>query len=1154
MKRIVAIALMLFHFTAWTTAQVTVELTVESANISTTCNDIFTGPDPLWQVEVEGQGEVTYPTQGPCFTAVPNVQYTADFPCPNDLPGQIEVCFTVFENDPLIPIGCFVAPDCEVQICEDIALPELGASEAYTLSLPAGGDSEGTLQYSIAVTGSGNYNDLPCQAINLGTLLRGDTLGDASIGQYDNLCANDQNEPNPLDDGGFANENGVWFEFTTGPDIGSVAWIEVLGDPENTGDAFDAQVAVYQSDNDTCTGNLQLISWESPNDSKDVYKRFSCPQPNTRYYILVDGAFSDPGDEEGVFGLRLISTDIDDAPNERCDALPLGAVPPGDTLFVDQSYGNYCADSNNDPFSPNFVVQNSVWFTFEAPPTGHVLIEGFSDETIDPIGLQLSVYRQFSTCNGFFQHLGSAYDGSNLDESLQVSCLEGGETYYILVDGDGGDGIGIFNLQISDAGDITPRDTIEATICAGESFEVGSSSYTDSGVYIDTIGLFLGCDSIVNTTLTVLDPIAVQIEQLQPAIGEGSPSGQALATATGGAGGYTFEWCDGATGPQNNAVVGGAECCVIVTDSLGCVGDTCFTMDFLTGIVPIASADSVDCNGGDSGSITFSALGGIPPYNYTWEHTDQSLNGSGSLSADNEEATLPNLTAGTYFITIEDNFFDTTFTVVITEPTPLELAILEQQGASCFAFCDGSISIEAAGGTPPYTYAWENGASSTALQDLCAGIYPLVLTDAKGCELQADYEIEQPEAFIAEITVEQEVSCFGGSDGQLAVGTNGNPIAFAWSTGSDTDTLSNRPAGQYAVTVTNTDGCLDTASALLPEPEAPLQAQIALASPISCFGLADGALEAVPVGPGNSFTYLWSNASGQPIADGLAAGLYSLTLTNERGCLDTASYSLSEPAELVFQASATDLTCLSGEKGGALRIDSVAGGTPPFQYSMDGVLFSGNPNFQGLFADTYTLIVRDSFGCEAQRSETVQPAPVLEVDAGPDEVINLGDTLSLEAIASSGMPVFSWLASDSSNLRLNGQVVQVSPKITTTYLLRAVDSLSLCTATDAVTVRVERNRRVFIPTAFSPNGDGRNDEFFIHGDRAVTEVRVLRIFNRTGSLVFEGQALPPNNNMMGWDGTFRGETLNPGVFAYYAEIAFSDGATEVYTGDVLLMK
>ncbi|MBV6655592.1 MAG: SprB repeat-containing protein, partial [Mameliella sp.] len=701
-----------------------------------------------------------------------------------------------------------------------------------------------------------------------------------------------------------------------------------------------------------------------------------------------------PGDEEGVFGLRLISTDVDDAPNERCDALPLGAVPPGDTIGTNTLYGNYCADSNSDPFSPNFVVQNSVWFSFEAPPSGNVWIEAKSDRLVDSIGIQLGLYRPFSLCNGFFQHLDSAYDGADEDEALNYSCLEGGATYYILIDGDGGNATGMFSLEVYDAGDITPVTQIDTIICAGESFEVASSTYTETGIYADTIDLFLGCDSIINTNLTVLDPVSVNIQQVQPAIGEGNANGQAIATPTGGSGNYSIEWCDGFTGLSNDMLVGGATCCVTVTDDLGCVGDTCFTMDFLTGIMPTAQADSVDCNGGNTGSISFSAIGGIAPYNYSWQKTDLTLSGTGVLNGDNELAILPNLSAGSYSISIADNFFDTTITVVIEEPAPLALTVNSQIATSCFGFCDGSLSVTASGGTPPYQFDWGTGVDTSALSGLCAGTYSLILIDANGCQLPTDYTIDQPQEFIATINVDQEVSCFDGSDGQMSVSTNGAPTTYIWSTGSDTDTIDNRPTGTYSVTVTNADGCMDTTAALLPQPDAPLVARIELSEPVTCFGFNDGALEAIPIGPGSVFTYAWSNGNTQTINRGLNAGQYSLTLTNERGCLDTATFELPEPAALDFAASASDITCVSGDNGGQLRIDSVSGGTPPFEYSLDGVVFGDSRIFSSLFAGSYSLIVQDSFGCETERALTIAPAPVIVSNAGRDTTINLGDTLT----------------------------------------------------------------------------------------------------------------------------------------------------------------
>lgn len=129
-----------------------------------------------------------------------------------------------------------------------------------------------------------------------------------------------------------------------------------MGDLENIGDVFDVEVVFYCFDNDICIGNFELVSWFVFNDNWDVYMWVSCLELDIWYYILVDGVFIDFGDEEGVFGLCLISIDVDDVFNEWCDVFYLGVVLFGDIISMNIFYGNYCVDSNNDFFSLNFVV------------------------------------------------------------------------------------------------------------------------------------------------------------------------------------------------------------------------------------------------------------------------------------------------------------------------------------------------------------------------------------------------------------------------------------------------------------------------------------------------------------------------------------------------------------------------------------------------------------------------------------------------------------------------------------------------------------------------------------------------------------------------------------------------------------------------------
>jgi len=1140
-------------------AQVEVRLTVESGAADSDCDDLLSGPDLLWEVNVEGEGWETYPQENPggCFNALPNQQYTATYTCATDLPAQLELCFRAFENDPLLPIGCLIGRSCLEEICGNFDIPLPGQSASYTLALPAAGSSRGQVSFTIEVDGLGGVNGLPCTAIDLGLLGSNDTLGDFSQGIYNNYCAFlDPGEPNPVTAGGFNNDRGVWFKFTTGNDVSSLMLIQVLSDPEMAGDSLHIQLAVYGTDNNACDGNFSLLdwSWVMNNASYDVFLNFPCSRPNTTYYVLVDGAFSAPGSEQGIFGLQVINVGVQEAPDLRCDALDLGQVPEGGSVGLPEPLGNFCATSTGDPFSPNFVTQSSVWFKFIAPPSGHVLIDAISAREIDSIGIQLGLYQaQNNNCASFFQHITSQYTFQDLDESMEVTCLYPGQEYYLLIDGDAAANRGIFDLAVSDAGDITPVTSIDTVICSGGSFTVGSSVYTEPGLYSDTLQVFRGCDSIINTNLAVLPPIAIQIDQTQPAIGEGNANGIATVSATGGTGNFTFEWCGGLAGPSNTQLVGGAQCCVMVSDDFGCMADTCFTVEFITDIIPSFTADTLACFGDENGQVIFSAMNGLPPYTYTWQNSDNSINGNGTIAEAGEQVILPDLPADVYTITVMDMFFDTTFTVDVLEPELLVLQVMEVQDASCFGVCDGNAVAVASGGVGGYQFNWSHGASSGQADALCAGDYAVTLTDANGCEQEASLSIEEPAEFIATAMEVQAVSCFGGSDAIVSVETNGSPVAFQWSTGADTEQVSGLPAGAYSVLVTNADGCQADAEVAVSEPAAPVSVAITLEKPVSCTGDTDAILQAVSSGPGQSFAYSWSNGAVGASASGLGAGGYAVTLTNEKGCQASADFSLGEPSLIGAELSATDITCVSGENGGAVAVDTTYGGTPPYEYSLDGIIFSPAAQFPALFAGAYRVVIQDAAGCEGEFPVTVNGAPVLTVTLGDTRTMQLGDSLQLTAQPSSTSVAYTWSLADSTGSKESGQSIWVSPTISSGYYVEVFDTVTLCRANDFVMVNVRTDRRVFIPNTFSPNEDGNNDFFTVYADNAVVIVRSLRVFSRTGSMVYEATDFLPNNNGFGWDGTFRGQELDPGLFAYVAEIEFVDGRVDVFKGDVMLM-
>jgi gliding motility-associated-like protein len=320
---------------------------------------------------------------------------------------------------------------------------------------------------------------------------------------------------------------------------------------------------------------------------------------------------------------------------------------------------------------------------------------------------------------------------------------------------------------------------------------------------------------------------------------------------------------------------------------------------------------------------------------------------------------------------------------------------------------------------------------------------------------------------------------------------------------------------------------------------------------VSCAGSSDGSLQGSAQNGQAPYTYAWSSGgSGESIA-GLPAGSYVLTVTDAAGCTATDTVVLSEPMPIVLKASALQPDCFD-DASGAIELDAPTGGTGPFEYSLDGVFFTAIPSFPitipGLAPGSYTLTIQDVNDCTTETELIIPEAQPLVLELGSDTTINLGDNYVLRPQANFIIENFSWMPDS-----LQGTMPQVSPTETTVYRFTAVDSNG-CSVTDELTVFIARLRDIYAPNAFSPNGDGRNDNFTLFGGAGAQQIDKLAIFDRWGDQLFETGPIPLNQPDLGWDGTFKGEEMNPGVYVFYAEVRFLDGLTEVVKGEVLLMR
>jgi gliding motility-associated-like protein len=500
--------------------------------------------------------------------------------------------------------------------------------------------------------------------------------------------------------------------------------------------------------------------------------------------------------------------------------------------------------------------------------------------------------------------------------------------------------------------------------------------------------------------------------------------------------------------------------------------------------------------------------------------------------------------------------------IEVTQPPPFEATSLGATSVTCNGDNNGSIIISVTGGTLPYaSYLWDN--TSQMIPDpenLGAGSYTLTVTDAQGCiTISETIIIEEPEAIVL-TTTEVAAACNGSSDGSIALSVTGGtpPYSYNWNNGAYiNEDLTNIPAGQYTVVVTDAEGCSQTTATTIGQPQA-LEIVIDNVSNyggynVTCWNSTDGTAEAMASGGTEPFSFAWSNGMNTGQIEDLSPGTYIVTVTDGGGCTNTNQVNLTAPLPMDATVEAIAADCY-GESDGQVIVTSVNGGAAPYMYSI-GASFSTVNQFVNLPEGTYEVTVQDVNGCEWTTTVEVTEPEEFVVDLGEDVEILLGDSTQLQPLFYPGGSVidtFVWKEREVIDLE-----PWVTPTETQSYSI-VVTNQSGCKAEDMILVRVKKERLVYIPNTFTPNNDGFNDIFWIQTGRGVASINNFRIFSRWGELVYENLTpqvgityADPNN---GWDGKLNGEPMNPGVFVYVVEVTFIDGSVEIYKGDVTLKK
>ena len=460
------------------------------------------------------------------------------------------------------------------------------------------------------------------------------------------------------------------------------------------------------------------------------------------------------------------------------------------------------------------------------------------------------------------------------------------------------------------------------------------------------------------------------------------------------------------------------------------------------------------------------------------------------------------------------------------------------------------------------------------------GTYTLLITDTQnGCTTSENVTVESNRSIpnanagtpqhldceFIEVTLNGGGSSVGDEFTYTWTDSNGNVIQ----TSNDPTTTVNSP-GTYTLLVENEiNGCSSSAEVMVTQDINKPTALIAPVEELDCTitEVTLNGSSSFGTSGTNGLNYQWqedvsgNTISTEPMVVVQDAGYYQLRVTNlENSCKDVTFIMVEENTNTPTDALIDIIppSCF-GENDGSITISSIIGGTEPYVYCFNGSAFSAQNQFVNLEDGVYNICVQDAAGCNWDTEvEVVQPNELI-LDLGLDVSIKLGDSTQLHAEVNVPRGMIDTLIwSGTAELDCQDEPNCFDPWVlnlfNSTVFEATVFDTTGCFATDQVKVDVEKERLIYIPNAFSPNGDLENDIFTIYAGYGIKEINVFQIYNRWGEMVYQNSGFQPNDPSEGWDGTFRNQSLNPAVFAYFAEIEFIDGVKKLYKGDVTLLK
>lgn len=584
----------------------------------------------------------------------------------------------------------------------------------------------------------------------------------------------------------------------------------------------------------------------------------------------------------------------------------------------------------------------------------------------------------------------------------------------------------------------------------------------------------------------------------------GDDDGTVTVAGTGGTTPYSYTWGP-ITGNQTTITATGLApgvYNVLVTDNQGCTASTTDSLVEPDLLVLTATGTDVQCFGDVDGQITVNAAGGITPILCVWP--------SGAVGG-----TQINLAAGTYTITCSDaNLCTSTVTQAILEPTDIVLAT-DSVPVSCNGQSDGTAIVTPTGGIPGYNYVWGGGATgqtNAQAQLLPAGIYPVTVTDQNGCADSVGILVTEPPVLMINSAAGTDPVECQGSDGMLVVSVTGGepPYDYSLNTGASfapltSDTIAGLNSGGYGLMIRDASGCTNYFGVI----------QLVEPTPFSV-GLGPDSTVCSNAGfyldagyPGS--TYSWSTGQVTQTIFPLATGNYAVTVVDPNNCLAFGNVTIEVDTTPKADFTGPATVCISEnvvqfvgvDPGGAWRGRAIQETTGRFLPARAGL-------------GEHWIYHEYVGACYDIDSTTITVLDVPELYIGPDIELEYGFEHEMAAgpheytsvVWQDGFPEAHYVATEAG---------------TYSVLVTNEDG---CVAADTIIITTRCTPEVWVPNAFTPDGDGDNDVFAFKGLHVDRFFQAF-IFNRQGELLWSTNDITDT-----WDGRYNGRIVQDGVYVY----------------------